>query len=95
MGRVPPEPNRAQVKVPTDRGCFADPQKKALFSVAEPRDWTISVGTELKGCQLSWLNHQQLDELAFLVAERSVVFLRNQEITTEQQVGMFDYLVRY
>lgn len=91
VGRVPPESNRPEIQVPTDRGCFADPEKKALFSVAEPHDWTISLGTELKGCQLSQLNHQQLDELALLIAERGVVFLRDQDITAEQQVAMFKY----
>lgn len=91
VGRVPPEPNRPEIKVPTDRGFFADPKKKALFSVAEPQDLTISVGTELKGCQLSQLNNQQLDELALLIAERGVVFLRDQDITADQQVKMFEY----
>lgn len=91
VGRVPPESNRPEIQVPTDRGCFADPEKKALFSVSEPHDWTISLGTELKGCQLSQLNHQQLDELALLIAERGVVFLRDQDITAEKQVAMFKY----
>jgi sulfonate dioxygenase len=91
VGRVPPEPNRPEIKIPTDRGCFADPEKKALFSVAKPQDLTISVGTELKGCQLSQLTNQQLDELALLIAERGVVFLRDQDITADQQVKMFEY----
>ncbi|KAF4638066.1 hypothetical protein G7Y89_g12 [Cudoniella acicularis] len=94
-GRLPPEPNRPEIEVPRDRGFFADPEKKALLSVAEPVDWTISVGTELKGCQLSQLNHKQLDELALLVAERGVVFLRDQDITPDQQAAMFEYFAKY
>ncbi|KAH8803498.1 alpha-ketoglutarate-dependent sulfonate dioxygenase [Xylogone sp. PMI_703] len=91
VGRVPPEPNRPEIDIPKDRGCYADPEKKALLAVAEPVDLTISVGTELKGCQLSRLNHKQLDELALLIAERGVVFLRNQDITSDQQAEMFEY----
>jgi alpha-ketoglutarate-dependent taurine dioxygenase len=41
--------------------------------------------------QLSQLNEQQLDELALLVNERGVVFFRNQDLTTDQQVNLFEH----
>lgn len=50
-----------------------------------------SLGTELKDVQLSQLNTQQLDELAALVNERGVVFFRNQDLTTERQVEIFEH----
>jgi sulfonate dioxygenase len=52
---------------------------------------TESLGTVLENVQLSQLNGQQLDELALLVAERGVVFFRNQDLTTEQQVKLFEH----
>ena len=48
-------------------------------------------GTELKNVQLSQLNKQQLDELVALVNERGVVFFRDQDLTTERQVEIFEY----
>lgn len=77
--------------VPKDRGHFADPEKKALFSVAEPVQLTESIGTLLKGGQLSQFNEKQLDELALLVAERGVVFFQDQDMTVEQQVEKFGH----
>ncbi|KAK9772975.1 putative TauD/TfdA-like domain-containing protein [Seiridium cardinale] len=41
--------------------------------------------------QLSQLNPQQLDELVLLVNERGVVFFRNQDLTTEKQVELFEH----
>lgn len=45
----------------------------------------------LEGIQLPQLSAQQLDELALLVNERSVVFFRDQDLTTEQQVKLFEH----
>ena len=45
----------------------------------------------LEGVQLSQLNGQQLDELALLVTERGVVFFRDQDLTTETQVKLFEH----
>lgn len=71
-----------------DPGTRADPEKKALFGAAkEVRDLTTHIGvsaparqgntltpqTEIVGLQLKDLTDQQKDELALLVAERSVV----------------------
>lgn len=88
---VPPEPLRQPVQVDKDRASFADPEKKALFAVASRRDITESIGTLLEGVQLSQLDGKQLDELALLVNERGVVFLRDQDLTTEQQVELFGH----
>jgi hypothetical protein len=88
---VPPEPFRGLVNPPIDRAFFADPEKKALFSVAKPVDLTESLGTVLENVQLSQLNEQQLDELALLVTERGVVFFRDQDLTTEKQVELFQH----
>lgn len=69
-----------------DPGTRADPEKKALFSAAEKViDLTAHIGTEIVGLQLKDLTPQQKDELGLLIAERSVVFFRDQDITPQQQ----------
>ncbi|PMD21338.1 alpha-ketoglutarate-dependent sulfonate dioxygenase [Hyaloscypha hepaticicola] len=88
---VPPDPPHKEFKPSKDRGSYADPEKKTLFAIAKPVDLTESIGTELKNVQLSQLNNQQLDELAALVNERGVVFFRDQDLTTERQVEIFEY----
>ncbi|ROW13699.1 hypothetical protein VPNG_04538 [Cytospora leucostoma] len=88
---VPPDPIREEFVPENDRALFADPEKKALFSVAKRVDLTPSIGTVLEGAQLSQLTPEQLDELALLVAERSVVFFRGQDLTTEKQVELFQH----
>jgi len=88
---VPPEPIRQEIKAVKDRASFADPEKKALFAVAKRVDLTESIGTLLENAQLSQLTPQQLDELALLVTERGVVFFRDQDLTTEAQVKLFEH----
>ncbi|GAB1209279.1 hypothetical protein APSETT445_008051 [Aspergillus pseudonomiae] len=88
---VPPDSIREPFNPSKDRALFADPEKKALFSVAKPVDLTESIGTLLENVQLSQLNEQQLDELALLVTERGVVFFRDQDLTTEKQVELFQH----
>ena len=88
---VPPEPIRKPIEVVKDRASFADPEKKALLSVAKPIDLTESIGTVLQNVQLSQLDSNQLDELALLVTERGVVFFRDQDLTTELQVSLFQH----
>jgi len=61
----------------------ADPEKKALFSACtNVIHLTRHIGTELHGIQLSQLTDQQKDELGLLIAERSVVFFRDQDISS-------------
>ncbi|KIX07142.1 uncharacterized protein Z518_05119 [Rhinocladiella mackenziei CBS 650.93] len=87
----PPEPVRDEVFPEKDRAFFADPEKRSLLSVAKRVDLTESIGTVLENVQLSQLNDKQLDELALLVVERGVIFFRNQDLTTEQQVKLFEH----
>lgn len=69
-----------------DAGARADKSKKHLFGAAtKVTDLTTHIGTEVEGLQLKDLTPEQRDELALLVAERSVVFFRNQDITPQQQ----------
>jgi hypothetical protein len=73
----------------TDAGARAkktDPTKKSLFDAASKvEDLTAHIGTEIHGLQLKDLTNQQRDELALLIAERSIVFFRDQDISPQQQ----------
>ncbi|KAG1884829.1 uncharacterized protein F5891DRAFT_1202392 [Suillus fuscotomentosus] len=76
----------------TDRGHFADPSKTALFSAAQKvKHLTPAIGTELVGIDLRQLTNQQKDELALLVAERGVVFFRDQELSIHEQLDVGRY----
>ena len=69
-----------------DAGARADKSKKNLLSAAtKVIDLTTHIGTEIVGLQLKDLTPDQRDELALLIAERSVVFFRDQDITPQQQ----------
>ncbi|KAJ3869375.1 taurine dioxygenase [Lentinula novae-zelandiae] len=75
-----------------DAGARADKSKSALFSAAtKVTDLTTHIGTEIEGLQLKDLTDQQKDELALLIAERSVVFFRNQDISPQQQLALGRY----
>lgn len=75
-----------------ERGANADPEKKALFGAAkEVRHLTKHVGTEIVGLQLADLTDQQKDELALLIAERVVVFFRNQDLAPQKQLELGHY----
>ena len=88
---VPPEPIRTEIIPLPDRALSADPNFSSLLSVATRTDLTESLGTVLSNIQLSTLTPTQLDELALLVSTRGVVFFRNQDLTTEQQVALFSH----
>lgn len=69
-----------------DAGSRADKSKKSLFAAASKvTDLTAHIGTEIEGLQLKDLTPAQRDELALLIAERSVVFFRDQDLTPQQQ----------
>ncbi|KIJ62882.1 hypothetical protein HYDPIDRAFT_93514 [Hydnomerulius pinastri MD-312] len=73
----------------TDRGLFADPEKKALFGAAQKvKNLTPAIGTEILGIDLRQLTPAQKDELALLVAERGVVFFRDQELNVHEQLDI-------
>jgi alpha-ketoglutarate-dependent taurine dioxygenase len=76
----------------TDAGTRADKEKKALFSAAkEVKHLTAHIGTEIVGLQLKDLTNQQRDELALLIAERSVVFFRDQDLSPQKQLELGEY----
>lgn len=86
----------------TEAGARADPEKKALFSAAkEVIHLTSHIGTEIVGLQLKDLTNQQRDELGLLIAERSVVFFRDQTLSPQEQkklgqhYGEIEVHVRY
>ncbi|KAH8703411.1 putative alpha-ketoglutarate-dependent sulfonate dioxygenase [Talaromyces proteolyticus] len=82
----PVDPPVQEIQPPKDRAFFADPEKKSLLSVASKvKHLTPYIGTEVQGVQLSQLDEKQKDELALLVAERGVVFFRDQDLTLEGQ----------
>lgn len=75
-----------------DPGTRADPNKTALLSAAKDViDLTRHIGTEIVGLQLKDLTDQQKDELGLLIAERSVVFFRDQDISPQQQKAFGEY----
>ncbi len=75
-----------------DAGARAGKSKSALLSAAtKVTDLTAHIGTEIEGLQLKDLTNQQRDELALLIAERSVVFFRNQDLSPQQQLELGNY----
>lgn len=77
---------RSEDRFYEDAGARADKSKKNLLSAAtKVTDLTTHIGTEIEGLQLKDLTPVQRDELALLIAERSVVFFRDQDITPQQQ----------
>ncbi|GAA5864197.1 hypothetical protein JCM8547_001289 [Rhodosporidiobolus lusitaniae] len=83
---------RAAPRKHVDPGARADPEKKALFVAAkEVIHLTKHIGTEIVGLQLKDLTNQQKDELARLVAERTVVFFRDQDLSPQQQLELGAY----
>ncbi|KAI8141897.1 hypothetical protein BJV82DRAFT_517716 [Fennellomyces sp. T-0311] len=72
-----------------DKGHLADPKKASIYDAAEKIfDLTPHIGTEVHGIQLSKLTEQQKNDLALLVAERGVVFFRDQDIKVKQSVDL-------
>ncbi|KAI9032943.1 tfdA family taurine dioxygenase [Hyaloraphidium curvatum] len=71
-------------------GAKADPAKSSLAAFRR-RDLTAAIGTEFpaaSGIQLSKLTDQQVQDLALLVAERGVVFFRDQDIDEAGQLAL-------
>ncbi|RLN71490.1 hypothetical protein BBJ28_00021673, partial [Nothophytophthora sp. Chile5] len=74
-----------------DRALKADRTFKNLLANATVTHLAPKIGTELAGIQLHELTDVQKDELALLVAERGVVFFRDQEISIDQQLELGRY----
>lgn len=51
-------------------------------------DLTKPIGTELRGIDLATLNDGEIEELKTLLAERGVLFFRNQNMTLDEQVAV-------
>lgn len=69
-----------------EAGARADKSKKALLSAATKiTDLTTHIGTEIEGLQLKDLTAQQKEDSGLLIAERGVVFFRDQDISPQQQ----------
>lgn len=60
----------------------------ATMTTATRRDVNTKIGTELEGVVLRDLDQDGVDELKQLVAERGVLFFRDQEMTLAQQVEL-------
>lgn len=92
-------PNYTPFKLPnlsiqpfTDRGLSSSPNKQALLSAAtEIIHLTPEIGTELTGLQLTQLTDVQKNDLARLVAERGVVFFRDQNMDVHEQIAFGAY----
>ena len=83
---------RNKERLHADPGSRADKSKSALFSAAtKVTDLTTHIGTEIEGLQLKDLTDQQKDELGLLIAERSVVFFRDQDISPQQQKDLGEW----
>lgn len=75
-----------------ERGVKADKEKKALLGAAKQViHLTKHIGTEIVGLQLSELTEKQKDELALLVAERVVVFFRDQDLSPQKQLELGEH----
>lgn len=76
-------------------GARADRSKNALLSAASSvTHLTSHIGTEIAGLQLKDLTDQQRNELALLIAERTVVFFRDQDISPQEQKALGEYYGR-
>jgi sulfonate dioxygenase len=74
-----------------DRAAYADPSFKNLLENATVTHLAPKIGTEISGLQLHELTNAQRDELALLIAQRGVVFFRNQQINMDQQLELGRY----
>jgi hypothetical protein len=83
---------RNEARVHNDAGARADKSKTNLLSAASKvTDLTTYIGTKIEGIQLKDLTNEQRDELALLVAERSVVVIPDQDLTPQKQKELGEY----
>ncbi|KAG3248911.1 hypothetical protein PI124_g6395 [Phytophthora idaei] len=74
-----------------DRALKADPTFKNLLADATVTHLEPKIGTEISNLQLHELTDVQKDELALLVAQRGVVFFREQKISIQEQLALGRY----
>lgn len=76
-----------------DRGLHGDPKfRNLLANATDIFDYTPKIGTEVSGINLARINGAQRNDLARLVAERGVVFLRGQDefdIEAQKELGRY------
>ncbi|KAF3922978.1 hypothetical protein ABW20_dc0102734 [Dactylellina cionopaga] len=76
-----------------DKGLLGDPTYSHLLAGAsDVFDYTPKIGTEIRGVQLKDLTDDQKNDLARLLANRGVVFFRDQEgfdINTQLELGRY------
>lgn len=76
-----------------DRGLYGDSKfRNLLANATDIFDYTPKIGTEVSGINLARLNDAQRNDLARLVAERGVVFLRGQDefdIEAQRELGRY------
>lgn len=74
------------------RAAKTNPSKSSLLDAAtKVTHLTSHIGTEIEGLQLKDLTDAQRDELALLIAERSVVFFRDQDISPQEQKALGEH----
>ncbi|TPX73041.1 hypothetical protein CcCBS67573_g05679 [Chytriomyces confervae] len=73
-----------------DVALHADKDKESLLSIpgAQFTDLEPTIGTEISGVQLNALSEQQRRDLALLVAERGVVFLKAQDANANELLDL-------
>ncbi|KAF4044073.1 TfdA family Taurine catabolism dioxygenase TauD [Phytophthora infestans] len=71
-----------------NRALKADPSFKNRLADATVTHLEPKIGTEILNLQLHELTDSQKDELALLVAQRGVVFFRDQKISIEDQLAL-------
>ncbi|KAI9982798.1 hypothetical protein PInf_008813 [Phytophthora infestans] len=74
-----------------NRALKADPSFKNRLADATVTHLEPKIGTEILNLQLHELTDSQKDELALLVAQRGVVFFRDQKISIEDQLALGRY----
>ncbi|KAJ3310633.1 hypothetical protein HDV04_004876 [Boothiomyces sp. JEL0838] len=86
LGKIVPSFEKADIGPPIppfnyiDVGLRARGTKKLLSKATKNAVMSPLIGNDISGIQLSALKPDELDELALLVAERGVVFFRDQDI---------------
>ncbi|KAH7357322.1 hypothetical protein BKA66DRAFT_501342 [Pyrenochaeta sp. MPI-SDFR-AT-0127] len=88
---VTPQQSPEETKEQQPSTSSSELDNSSLLSTATRSDLGASIGTQLSNIQLSTLTPQQLDELAVLVSERGVVFLRDQDLTAADQLRIFEH----
>ena len=84
-------PSASQVPVSTQQrpmtGLNADPSFLRLLAQASRKDLSPKLGSELTNIQLASLTDEQVEDLAGFIAQRGVVFFRDQSLSEDEHVA--------